>query len=46
MDIASRLGQGTRVTVRLPLDGEGKRAADPIKLVTERAERARRRREA
>ena len=37
VDIASRLGQGTRVTVRLPLAGEGKRAADPIKLVTERA---------
>ena len=37
MDIASRLGEGTRVTVRLPLANEGKRAADPIKLVTERA---------
>ena len=37
MDIASRLGQGTRVTVRLPFEGEGKHAADPIKLVTERA---------
>ncbi len=36
VDIASRLGQGTRVTVRLPLAGEGKRAADPIKLVIER----------
>jgi cell cycle sensor histidine kinase DivJ len=38
VDIASRLGKGTRVTVRLPLDCEsGRRAADPIKLVTERA---------
>ncbi len=38
MDIASRLGAGTRVTVRLPLDGGAeKRSADPIKLVTERA---------
>ena len=38
VDIASRLGKGTRVTVRLPLDCEGEhRAADPIKLVTERA---------
>ena len=38
MDIRSRLGEGTRVTVRLPLDCEGGRpAADPIKLVTERA---------
>jgi len=38
VDIASRLGKGTRVTVKLPLDCEGgHRAADPIKLVTERA---------
>jgi cell cycle sensor histidine kinase DivJ len=38
VDIASRLGKGTRVTVKLPLDCEGgRRAVDPIKLVTERA---------
>ncbi len=37
MDIVSRLGEGTRVTVRLPLDGDGKRPADPIKLVSDRA---------
>jgi cell cycle sensor histidine kinase DivJ len=38
IDIASRLGKGTRVTVRLPIGGEhGRRPADPIKLVTERA---------
>ena len=38
VDIASRLGKGTRVTVKLPLDCEGgHRAVDPIKLVTERA---------
>ena len=38
MDIRSRLGQGTTVTVRLPLEGEGNRApADPIKLAFERA---------
>jgi cell cycle sensor histidine kinase DivJ len=39
IDIRSRLGEGTRVTVRLPLDceGGGKLAADPIRLVTERA---------
>jgi two-component system, cell cycle sensor histidine kinase DivJ len=36
MDIESRLGQGTRVTVRLPLAGDGK--SDPIKLVSERAD--------
>ena len=36
MAIASRLGEGTRVTVRLPLEREG-RPADPVKLVTERA---------
>jgi cell cycle sensor histidine kinase DivJ len=36
--IRSRLGEGTRVTVRLPLDCEaGKSVADPIRLVTERA---------
>ena len=38
MDIRSRLGEGTRVTVRLPIEGDGRRpAADPVKLVTERA---------
>ncbi|MFN3656673.1 MAG: PAS domain-containing sensor histidine kinase [Pseudolabrys sp.] len=38
MDIASRLGKGTCITIRLPLDCEGKRPpADPVKLVTERA---------
>ena len=38
MDISSRLGDGTRVTVRLPIDCEGIRpAVEPIKLVTERA---------
>ncbi len=38
MDISSRLGSGTRVTVRLPLDCESaRRAARPISLVTERA---------
>ena len=38
MDIRSRLGDGTRVTVRLPIDCEGTRpAVEPIKLVTERA---------
>ena len=33
------LGKGTRITVRLPIDGEsgGHRPSDPIKLVTERA---------
>ena len=37
MDIHSRLGAGTRVTVRLPVDCEGVRpAVEPIKLVTER----------
>ena len=37
MDIRSRLGDGTRVTVRLPIDCEGIRpAVEPIKLVTER----------
>jgi len=38
IDIRSRLGEGTKVTIRLPLDCEGGRpAADPIKLVTDRA---------
>ena len=37
VDISSRLGEGTRVTVRLPLQGDGRRPADPVKLVTERA---------
>jgi len=37
LDIQSRLGEGTRVTVRLPIDCERGRAADPIRLVTERA---------
>lgn len=38
IDIASRLGKGTRVTVRLPVDSEeSRRPADPIKLVTDRA---------
>lgn len=37
IDIRSRLGEGTRVTVRLPIDCEGGRlAADPIKFVIER----------
>jgi len=37
-DIQSRLGEGTRATVRLPIDGDGgRKVADPIKLVTERA---------
>jgi cell cycle sensor histidine kinase DivJ len=37
IDIRSRLGEGTRVTVRLPIDSEGERsAAEPIKLVSER----------
>jgi len=37
MNIESRLGEGTRVTVRLPFDAGGRRPADPVKLVTERA---------
>ncbi len=38
MDIRSRLGSGTQVTVRLPIDCEGIRpAVEPIKLDTERA---------
>jgi cell cycle sensor histidine kinase DivJ len=37
VDIQSRLGEGTRVTVRLPLECEGGRSAsDPVKLVTKR----------
>jgi cell cycle sensor histidine kinase DivJ len=37
MDIRSRLGDGTRVTVRLPIDSEGIRpAVEPIQLVSER----------
>jgi two-component system, cell cycle sensor histidine kinase DivJ len=33
MNIRSRLGEGTRVTVRLPLEGDRKRpAAEPVKL--------------
>ena len=37
IDIKSRLCEGTRITVRLPLEGDGRRPADPIKLVNERA---------
>jgi cell cycle sensor histidine kinase DivJ len=38
IDISSRLGQGTRITVRLPIEREDcRRPADPIKLVTDRA---------
>ncbi|HZL40335.1 MAG TPA: PAS domain-containing sensor histidine kinase [Pseudolabrys sp.] len=38
MDIRSRLGEGTQVTVRLPINCEGvRRAAQPINLATERA---------
>ena len=38
MDIRSRLGDGTRVTVRLPINCEGvRRAVEPINLVAERA---------
>jgi len=38
IEIRSRLGEGTRVIVRLPIDCEGHKApADPIRLVTERA---------
>jgi len=37
MDIRSRLGAGTRVTVRLPVDCEGNRPpVEPVKLKTER----------
>jgi two-component system, cell cycle sensor histidine kinase DivJ len=39
MDIRSRLGEGTCVTVRLPLESDAERPpADPIKLVSERAD--------
>ena len=35
VDIQSRIGEGTRVTVQLPLECEGRRSAsDPVKLVT------------
>jgi cell cycle sensor histidine kinase DivJ len=38
VDIRSRLNEGTRITVRLPVNGESnKSVADPIKLVTQRA---------
>ncbi|MBS0248130.1 MAG: PAS domain S-box protein [Proteobacteria bacterium] len=38
IDIRSRLGEGTRVTVSLPIDCENHKVpADPIRLVTERA---------
>ncbi len=38
IDIRSRLNEGTRITVQLPVDYEGiKGVADPIKLVTQRA---------
>jgi cell cycle sensor histidine kinase DivJ len=38
MDISSRLGSGTRVTVRLPIDCEGaRRAAAPVALGAGRA---------
>ncbi len=41
LDIRSRLGEGTRVTVRLPINCEGSRATvEPIKLVTERASKS------
>ena len=34
VDIRSRLGKGTRVTIRLPIDGDGARTGtEPIKLV-------------
>lgn len=37
IDIRSRLGEGTRITVRLPIDRESARPVNnPIKLVTER----------
>ena len=37
VDIQSRLGEGTRVTVRLPLECEGGRSeSDPVKLVANR----------
>jgi cell cycle sensor histidine kinase DivJ len=37
MKINSQLGKGTQVIVSLPVDCEGTRPADPLKLVTERA---------
>jgi len=37
MDIVSRLGEGTRVTVRLPFAGGGKRPGNPLNLVSDRA---------
>jgi len=37
LEIVSRLGEGTRVTVRLPFAGGGKRPGDPISLVSDRA---------
>jgi cell cycle sensor histidine kinase DivJ len=38
VDIKSRVNEGTRITVRLPVDFEGvKGAAEPIKLATQRA---------
>lgn len=36
MDITSRLGVGTRVVVRLPIDCEGARPAEPVALIGER----------
>ena len=38
MEISSRLGVGTRVTVRLPIDGSGSRSGDLIKLSTKHAD--------
>jgi cell cycle sensor histidine kinase DivJ len=39
MEIRSKLGSGTQVTVRLPIDGTGARpAGDLVKLVVDRAE--------
>jgi two-component system, cell cycle sensor histidine kinase DivJ len=39
IDIRSRLGEGTRVTVRLPVEADGRcPVADPVKLVTERVD--------
>lgn len=37
LDIQSRFGKGTRVTVLLPIDCEGSRPAEPTRLVTDRA---------
>ncbi|MGH6994923.1 MAG: sensor histidine kinase, partial [Stellaceae bacterium] len=38
LEIRSRLGRGTRVSVRLPIEGDGKRSpADPVQLVSKRA---------